>query len=130
MHFLLVEDNELAIWMIQDGLTRYGHTVEIARTGREALRKFNRGFDAILLDACLPDINGIEVARNIRVKEFDKNIIIGISSLGGAIRDECLRAGFNDMHQKPVDIKKLLDTITKRIYDEKKTDNARGRKIS
>lgn len=122
MDFLLVEDSEIAVWIIKSNLERLGHHVDVAKTGLEALTLFYREYDAILLDVCLPEMNGLEVARIIRLKETKRNLILGISSLGSQIRDECLRAGFNDVYKKPVEVQDLLKIIM-RIQDVERTSN-------
>jgi two-component system aerobic respiration control sensor histidine kinase ArcB len=125
MDFLLVEDNEMAVWIIRTNLERLGYRVDVAKTGLEALRLFHRGYDVILLDVCLPELNGLEVARIIRNKETKRNIILGISSLGDQIRDECLKAGFNDVYKKPTDMADLLKII-KRVQDVERTIDFTG----
>lgn len=129
MDFLLVEDNEIAVWIIRNNLERLGHKIDVAKTGLEALRLFYRGYDVILLDVCLPELNGLEVARIIRSKETKRNIILGISSLGDSIREECLKAGFNEVYKKPTEMSELLK-ILKRAEDvERSLYNERGCKI-
>ena len=66
---LVVEDEESIIEPLEFLLTKEGFAVITARTGTEALEKFERhGIDLILLDLMLPEISGTEVCRKIRAK--------------------------------------------------------------
>jgi two-component system, OmpR family, aerobic respiration control sensor histidine kinase ArcB len=122
MDFLLVEDCELPAWVIRNNLERMGHKVDVVNTGKDALTMFHRGYDCILLDVGLPDISGFEVAKQIRSKETDRNIIIGISNLDYETLKNCKNAGFNDVYKKPIDFNDLLQILEKVQNERKKTN--------
>lgn len=64
---LLVEDEAHVVSFIQKGLTEEGFSVSVAFDGKSGLRLFqDGGFDIIILDIMLPDINGLEVCKEIR----------------------------------------------------------------
>lgn len=120
MDFLLVEDNEIAARMIKNNLELLGFKVDVAKTGHAGIKLSKRGYDVILLDIGLPDINGLEVARAIRKKESRKNIIIGISSYGELLRDECLRMGFTEVYRKPATQHELIEILKSRLPNDKR----------
>ena len=64
---LLVEDNEMNRDMLSRRLARRGFTVEIALDGAEGvLRALEGGWDLILMDMSLPEVDGWEATRQIR----------------------------------------------------------------
>jgi DNA-binding response OmpR family regulator len=67
---LVVEDDETIGSLLRDGLTAHGHTVTWVRGGRSALQEATLlKFDLVLLDLGLPDLDGVEVCRQLRVRQ-------------------------------------------------------------
>lgn len=59
---LLVEDEVLFAETIRQALVRFGHTVVLARDGREALKLYDPGtFNVVLTDMIMPDMDGVEL---------------------------------------------------------------------
>jgi two-component system aerobic respiration control sensor histidine kinase ArcB len=74
LKILVVEDHPVAIVVAKTLLGGEGHAIDIAKSGREALEKFNTNkYDLLLLDNGLPDIEGTEVAKQIRQQEIMTN---------------------------------------------------------
>ena len=74
-HILLVEDDESLAYVIQDNLKINSYQTSHARTGTEALKIFkNNSFDLCLMDVMMPEMDGFECARQIRLS--DKNLPI------------------------------------------------------
>jgi two-component system, OmpR family, phosphate regulon response regulator OmpR len=66
---LIIDDDARLAAMVSDYLGAAGFVVECRATGREGLAALERsGFDAIVLDVMLPDIDGFEVCRMIRAR--------------------------------------------------------------
>jgi two-component system response regulator RegX3 len=66
---LVVEDEDSVLDPLELLLNKEGFTVITAKTGKEALEKFdNTGADLILLDLMIPEVSGTEVCRQIRSK--------------------------------------------------------------
>src|ERR1700694_1619050 len=64
---LVVEDDETIGKQLADGLQAHGHQVTWVRTGQSALREAAaHGFELVLLDLGLPDLDGVEVCRQLR----------------------------------------------------------------
>jgi len=114
---LVVEDNTFNRRLLGDILTSWGQQVTLAEDGWQALRLMEqRCFDLVLLDIRMPDIDGIEVARRVRLREQERSDtsvpIIAITADADAVtRDACLKAGINAVLAKPVDPKQLLRAI-------------------
>lgn len=102
---LLVEDEPLQRLILTKILSQLGCKVYESPDGETALRLFSeKNLDAILLDAMLPDIDGLEVCRRIRALPGGGKIpIVVVTALSedGPIND-FFAAGANDFLTKPV----------------------------
>ncbi|MGA3000753.1 MAG: response regulator [Acetobacteraceae bacterium] len=103
---LVVEDNRINQALLVDQLNRTGFSTFAASDGKEAVEAVRRGgFDAILMDVQMPEIDGIEATRRIRTSERRYRIpIIGLTAhTGSVVRKRCLDAGMDLVLHKPVD---------------------------
>jgi two-component system KDP operon response regulator KdpE len=110
-HILLVDD-ELSIQRAMAPLLRSrGYTVMVAGTGREAIDLFVRDRpDLLILDLGLPDINGLDVCRDVR-ERADTPILI-LSARGGE-KDKvaALDLGADDYITKPFGPEELMARV-------------------
>lgn len=109
---LIVEDDEKIARVLQLELEFADYDVAIAYTGKEALQKFGeQDFDLILLDVMLPELNGLEVLRRIRIKDKATKVIM--LTARDAVTDKVsgLDSGANDYVTKPFEIEELLARI-------------------
>jgi two-component system cell cycle response regulator DivK len=112
---LLVEDNEMNRDMLSRRLVRRGHVVEIAVDGVEGVsRALEGGWDLILMDMSLPEIDGWEATRRIRADQRGATVpIIALTAHAmSGDRDKALEAGCNDYDTKPVDLERLLGKMS------------------
>jgi CheY-like chemotaxis protein len=112
---LLVEDNEMNRDMLSRRLTRRGYEVEFAVDGREGVDKARAGgYDLVLMDMSLPEIDGWEATRQLRAAPETKDLpIIALTAHAMAgDRDTALEAGCNDYDTKPIELERLLGKIT------------------
>ena len=99
---LVVEDDETIGSLLESGLAAQGHEVTWARGGRSALREATlTEFDLVLLDLGLPDLDGVDVCRQLRVRQ-PGCVLVMLT----ARRDEMdvvvgLEAGADDYLTKP-----------------------------
>ncbi|NKB52886.1 MAG: response regulator [Rhizobiaceae bacterium] len=105
---LLVEDDTRLAGMVSDYLGENGFDVTHAGTGVEGIDlQTSRGFDAIILDLMLPDIDGLEVCRTI--KAHDAIPIIMLTAKGDPMdRIIGLEIGADDYLPKPFEPRELL----------------------
>lgn len=109
---LIIEDEGKIARVIQLELEYAGYKTDTAHTGKEGLDKFDeRPWDLILLDVLLPELNGLEVLRRIRLK--NKAIPIILLTARDSIPDKVsgLDQGANDYITKPFQIEELLARI-------------------
>jgi CheY-like chemotaxis protein len=108
---LLVEDNEMNRDMLSRRLQRRGFTVEIAVDGMSGVdRALEGGWDLVLMDMSLPEIDGWEATRRIRADaKHGKVPIIALTAHAmSGDRDKAIEAGCDDYDTKPVDLDRLL----------------------
>lgn len=112
---LVIDDNAFAATMLSMLLERKGydvHTRHSGRAGLEAAESLNPA--AILLDIGMPEMDGYETCRLIRQRPWGKNVVV-IAVTGYGQEEDKRRsreAGFDEHLVKPVEIAKLLATLT------------------
>ena len=74
---LVVDDEKLISWSLAAMLNKSGYEVETAATGAEAIQKFNSFKpELVMLDICLPDVNGLEVLKKFKSLNEDLYVIM------------------------------------------------------
>jgi CheY-like chemotaxis protein len=116
LNVLVAEDNEFNAEHLEYLLGRRGHRVQLANNGREALCLAEAGgFDLLLLDVHLPELDGFGVAQAIRVRERRTGGHLPIIALTARSRQEdrerCLAAGMDDFLVKPAQAADLWAAI-------------------
>ncbi|WP_409573622.1 PAS domain S-box protein [Kouleothrix sp.] len=115
---LLVEDAESNATLMRDILAPRGYHLVVGIDGREGLALARAQAPAlILMDIQLPDMNGLEVIRQLRAEEQLRGVpIIALTALAmPGDREKCLEAGADAYLAKPVDIHTLLATIAEHL---------------
>ena len=112
---LIVEDNLVNQRILVKSLERAGYGVEVAPTGLAAVEAASRSqYDAILMDCQMPEMDGFEATRRVRLEEGSGRhtpIIAITASAMRSDRDRCLAAGMDDFIPKPVNPGDLLVTL-------------------
>jgi DNA-binding response OmpR family regulator len=109
MRVLLVEDDPSIAGALCEGLPRYGFSVEHVWTAADALEAFNEA-EVVLLDLGLPDADGIDVCRRIRVTS-DVPLIIITARSDEIERVVGLELGADDYVSKPFGLRELVARI-------------------
>ncbi len=108
---LLAEDNEFNRMLIERVLRTLNCEVDLAPTGREAVRKFHQGkYDLVLMDCHMPDLDGLEATRQIRAVEGPNRRVPILAVTAGTVpgvRQACLQAGMDDFIAKPFSLSTL-----------------------
>lgn len=111
---LLVEDNEFNRDMLSRRLTRKGFSVLIAEDGSSGIKMTREKMpDLILMDVSLPDIDGLEITRQLKADPQTRRIPIIVITAHAMVgdRQQSLAAGADDYHIKPVELSTLLSQI-------------------
>jgi PAS domain S-box-containing protein len=107
LHVLVAEDNEFNAQLLEQLLVRRGHRVRVANNGRAALALAeDGGFDLMLLDVHMPELDGFQVVRAVRERERTAGGHLPIIALTARSRKEdherCLAAGMDEFLPKPI----------------------------
>jgi two-component system sensor histidine kinase/response regulator len=118
LNLLLAEDNAVNQLVALRLLERFGHTVTVAGNGRKAVEAWSKGgYDAILMDVQMPEMNGWEATKEIRDRERstgERIPIIAMTAHAMKGDDErCFAAGMDDYLTKPIRTEDLTATLEK-----------------
>ena len=116
---LLVDDDSSNQTVIELILRRYGYQVDMRSNGKEALQALEAcDYDLVLMDCMMPVMNGYQTTEAIRdssssVRNHSIPVIALTANAFKEDRNKCLDSGMNDYLSKPLEIKKLLETLSK-----------------
>lgn len=105
---LLVEDNAIALMILENLVTECGCKFIHAMDGLEALKlATNNHFDLIVTDLGLPGLSGMEFTQKLRLYENEHNQsptpVIGLTAHADvAVKNECVQSGMNEAYTKPL----------------------------
>ncbi|MGZ3301476.1 MAG: ATP-binding protein [Isosphaeraceae bacterium] len=124
LRILAAEDSQLNSQHLERLLTRRGHTMRVATDGREALDLAIEGaFDLLLLDLHMPELDGFQVVRAIRLREHTMGGRLPVIALTARARKEdresCLAAGMDDYLSKPVRAVELFAAIDRVVAPDR-----------
>ena len=116
LNVLLAEDNAINQAIAARLLERHGCSVVIANNGQEAVAAIENGaFDLVLMDIQMPEMDGLEATLKIRENERSLQTRIPIVAMTAhAMKGDeemCLAVGMDGYVMKPVQSKKLFETI-------------------
>jgi CheY-like chemotaxis protein/HPt (histidine-containing phosphotransfer) domain-containing protein len=116
---LVAEDNQVNQKVVARMIGQLGHRVDLVANGLEAVEAYGRGgYDLILMDCRMPEMDGFEATRSIRRAEADAGegrrvpIVALTANALASDRERCRRAGMDDHLAKPVrldDVRTLID---------------------
>jgi CheY-like chemotaxis protein len=108
---LVVDDDAIHRQIVCAQLKNLGYAADQSATGEEAIAAVLRGtYGLILMDLCMPGINGIETSRWIRERYNDRGSLRIIALTGNKtaeVRIKCRRAGMDGFISKPAQFEDL-----------------------
>ena len=118
IRILVAEDNDVNVTLITEILNSMGLRIQSVGTGKEAVAAvMNQPFDLVLMDCQMPEMDGYEATRVIRIWEQAQGaarrqpiIALTAHAMQGD-RELCLEAGMDDYLPKPLDVKLLRATV-------------------
>jgi signal transduction histidine kinase len=126
---LVVDDNDMNRDVLSRRLEQDGHTVVMAKNGREALEAIRaQTIDLVLLDIMMPEIDGYETLRQLKADESYRGIpvimISAVDELDSVVR--CIEMGADDYMTKPFE-PTLLRARTRACLGRKLTRDREAR---
>ncbi|KAG7550218.1 PAS domain superfamily [Arabidopsis thaliana x Arabidopsis arenosa] len=142
---LLVEDNKINIMVAKSMMKQLGHTMDIANNGVEAITAINHSsYDLVLMDVCMPVLDGLKATRLIRSYEETGNwnaaieagvdiktseteqvcvrstnrlpIIAMTANTLAESSEECYANGMDSFISKPVTLQKLRECLQQYLH--------------
>jgi CheY-like chemotaxis protein len=123
LSILVAEDNEINALLMRSLLARLGHQVVVTTNGNAAVESWlaaeaaENPYDLILMDIQMPELNGIDAAKRIRLREAGQTArrtpIIALTA-NALVEDRyaCFEAGMDGFLMKPLDREKLAEVIS------------------
>jgi signal transduction histidine kinase/ligand-binding sensor domain-containing protein/CheY-like chemotaxis protein len=112
LRILVAEDNLINVKLMVRVLNKLGYSPVVANNGREVLTCLPQGFDLILMDVQMPEMDGLQATRLIRQQVIAQPWIIALTA--NAMQEDrglCLEAGMDDYVTKPPDISLLTKSF-------------------
>jgi CheY-like chemotaxis protein len=131
LRILVAEDNPVNQLLATRLLERRNHRLVVVGNGLEALGALEKhreeGFDLILMDVQMPEMNGFEATRIIREREREQGGHIPIIAMTAHAmkgdRDRCVAAGMDGYVSKPIQVRELyavIDEVAEQIDHAKR----------
>ncbi|MES2809679.1 MAG: ATP-binding protein [Bacteroidota bacterium] len=125
INVLVAEDNMVNQFMLTKILKDWKVNVEVVNNGLKAFEKLKEGnYDIVLMDTHMPEMNGYQAARKIRIELDEPKRSIPIISLSAATFDneqqEALASGMNDVLGKPFQPDQLHAKMEKLLCEQAK----------
>ena len=117
LRILAAEDNEVNQLVLKTLLNQLGIDVTVVANGRLAVEAWrDGGWDAILMDMQMPEMDGLAATRAIRAEETASGVprvpIIALTANAMAHQKiECLAAGMDAHVPKPIEIRRLIAAL-------------------
>ncbi len=109
---LVVEDEKLLSWSLAKSLAKWGFEVMPVFSGSDAVAQLEKcGYDVVLLDYQLPDLDGLAIARKVRGVQPKASIFLVTAF---QLSELPVEAGLIDAYfNKPVDLQQLRQALSK-----------------
>jgi len=127
---LIADDEEPIRELVKMVLEREGHAVDTADGGRDALDKLRAArYDLAILDRSMPLMTGLEVLREMRRDAALKDVKAIMCTAAGMVSDvdEALTAGAVDYIVKPLDMRALVEKVSRHAAGAPSSDGLLGR---
>ncbi len=117
LRILLAEDNATNQKLALRVLARMGYQADVAANGLEVLDALQRQvYDVVLMDVQMPDMDGLEATRALRLQlpaARQPHVIAMTANAMQGDREMCIAAGMNDYVSKPIRINELVEALSK-----------------
>jgi DNA-binding response OmpR family regulator len=123
MKVLIVEDEVKVASFISKGLEEEGYNVEVAYDGKKGIELIQGStYDIVLLDLMIPEVDGLEVLKNIRAWGINTPVLIITAKSSKEDVIKGLDTGSDDYLTKPFSFEELLARIRALLRRSRKSD--------
>ena len=123
MNILIVEDDACCAESVGEIIEKWGHNVDQAKTGTEALKRFTKNiYDLVLLDIFLPDIQGHELIPQFKKLSPEIGVVTMTGYNSRELEMKVREQGILYYMIKPFemkDLQSLLDHVSKKHAQQK-----------
>ncbi|GAW65458.1 fis family transcriptional regulator [Geoanaerobacter pelophilus] len=127
---LVVDDEKLISWSLATMLKKEGYDVETAASGNEAILRFTEFRpQLVLLDVCLPDVNGLDLLKRFKAANEDLYVIMITAYAHADSAVQALQEGAEDYFGKPFNLDAVKHVVNKAFEKtklKKEVDYFRG----
>jgi len=123
---LVIDDEISTLEFLQRALSEQGFEVGMVDNGPDGIERYAAGgFDAVLLDLRMPEMDGFEVLDQLKAQDPKALVIImtGYESIASAVR--AMRAGAADYLPKPLDLHHLEIVLNKALKERRQNEELR-----
>lgn len=112
---LVAEDNLVNQRWVTKILTKLGYEADVVNNGKEVLEVVSsKQYDLILMDVQMPEMDGMEATRMIRLCLAAQPVVIAMTAnVMQGDKQDCLQSGMNDYISKPVELNDLVEMLEK-----------------
>ncbi len=111
---ILVDDEELLVWVNKRRLEYPGYTVTATTDSEEALEKIRahpEQFDLLITDQTMPNMSGVELTREVHKIKPDMPVIMSTGHSDLVTKEEALKMGISKYVVKPIQGDELIDAV-------------------
>lgn len=102
---LIIDDEESLCKLLQSSLEAEGFNVDMAITAKDALKKVKKGdYDLILLDLLIPEMNGVEIFKEINKIDEELLVVMMTSYPNDGLVELAIKEGIQFVLRKPFDL--------------------------
>ena len=114
---LVVDDHPQSRQSMVDILRQAGHTVDSCSSAAEALQQIERrAYDCIVTDLKMPGMNGLELILHLEARRYPAQVVMVTAYGTVASAVEAMRHGAFDYIEKPFDVDRLEQMVSKAIF--------------
>ncbi len=112
MRFLIIEDNPKLGSGLRRALEEQGYVVDVTQSGHDGEHMAAvQAYDGIILDVMLPDMDGVQVCRNLRRRKISTPILMLTALSDTSEKVAGLDAGADDYLTKPFELEELIARV-------------------
>lgn len=123
---LYVEDDTMIASMLMSVLEEFFEKVLYVEDGKKGLDAFaNESFDIVLSDISMPNMNGIEMARHMKIAKPKQKIIFSTAHSDSQLLLEAIKLNIDGYMLKPIDHRyffELLEKVAQEVYNQKELE--------